>query len=604
MPNNGRLHGEQPNGAVRNGNREAKSDAIAAAHRVSRIEGLPAELLQQIFSHLDHRTLCILESVSSSIRKSVELQGWKAWLDNSDEARVVNALGPAAPRPSKTAAKSLLKTNVAWECHSILARQVEFIHFPQPIGPGSSGRKNKKGQASRNTNSSGSTGNMSYQTKLRYTLAIPLLALHHGSGLYMAYKSTVSLWSAANLEQPTGISTAFPATFSLLPPGQSHDSATAWQDISAMQVIAHGLVAIGRANGQMEVWRAASGETKDNNPALIATLCDNGNDAFAPSGTLECLSYLGSHMLLAGAWKNGSIAIFDLTDVVATAAAAANSGQTTAMRPLPYCHWTAESRPWSIHLGVHSRSHLRQGEPTSSHPPPVWLAVGCQGVDFLYVHRDILSASPPAKVSLRTSNKHESAPHLSTYAMASSTPSSGLDVAVFPPNHLYAGCYDGMVRVWDVESTPPMEDEAVDTPYLLPLPPRYIDRYDPSPIYSMTLGVGPQSHSIAIGTTRHGIVKLFRVDEDSQHTKRQEEPHPNEGFSLYHAPPRGDFPTYSIAGEHGRVFCVGQGRVWEFDARPRSAQPALTDQSVGWYYHGQMELRETGDRGWVSVVTS
>lgn len=257
---------------------------------------------------------------------------------------------------------------------------------------------------------------------------------------------------------------------------------------------------------------------------------------------------------------------------------------------------------------------------------------------------------------------------LSAYAIASS---NAFDNPTFPPHLLFAGCYDGLVRVWDLRQ---LGDEGKDAtaeaatansqtnPIGILLPEqRYTDRYDPSPVYSIVLGVGSKSDSFAIGTARHGIVKLFEMGKDAQGSAQTQtaiawdqgqgreqngqavrRPTPREGSTMYPPSPTADFPTYSVVGEHGRLFGAGAGRLWEFDARvslsdtirldevkegPRHdvitneatfskrqeqylnrgrwemdgfGQSAVEEDSetasttVGWYYHGEMELKRSG----------
>lgn len=589
-----------------NGNDHPTTSSSASWHS-SALETLPPELLSQIFSHLSFSTLCSVELTSRSLRSSLGKYGWKVWLDHSEEARVSRILEDWRLRKSVTKrdVSLLLKINLSWRHKSIAARQIEFVNLPSPVGA------KQQQQNGKNKNK-----NMSYQMKLRHNLAIPLLQLH-SSGLYLAIRSNICFWPSKYLLSSDGLNHSPPIVYQLLTADQSQESMTAWQDVSALQVVSDRLLILGRADGQMQVWRLqdTDGKQQTRHSKLVAKL--TLSDDFSPQGTLQCLSYLPNCALVAAAWKNGGVGVFDLQGITQDVQ---EDDLPTALTPLQ--HWTLDSRPWSIHLGVHSPSH-------TDGPDSPWLAVGCQGVDFLFLYRHILR-TPPTPISLRVSFPESTStpPHLSTYALASSRRDANLDTSILPPNHLYAGCYDGMVRVWNVEGTllphldateNPTSTSASPTHLSLPLPNRYIDRYDPSPIYSITLGVGPHSHSIAIGSARHGVVKLFRIDADSQHVKRIEES-PNEGASFYPPPPPGDFPTYSIAGEHGRLFCVGQGRVWELDARPRP-RPKMTladgtegsqkaskqqqyqqkdqrEHHVGWYFHGQMELRVSGDRGW------
>lgn len=257
---------------------------------------------------------------------------------------------------------------------------------------------------------------------------------------------------------------------------------------------------------------------------------------------------------------------------------------------------------------------------------------------------------------------------LSAYAVTSSNSS---DNPTFPPHFLFAGCYDGLVRIWDLRQLDDrLTGDAGDAaatgsqrePVSILLPEqRYTDRYDPSPVYSIVLGVGSKSDGFAIGTARHGIVKLFEMGKDAQGSAQSQtaiawdqgqgreengravpRPRPREGSTMYPPAPSADFPTYSVVGEHGRLFGAGAGRLWEFDARvplgstasqngtredkqqdftadeatfaerqqqyqtkgrwevegfgdpPVGEDAETASTTVGWYYHGEMELKRSG----------
>ena len=169
------------------GNSHPTSSSSSAWH-ASALEILPPELLSQIFSHLSFSTLCSVELTSRSLRSSLNKYGWKVWLDHSNEANVSRILADSRLLHSVTKrdVSSLLKTNLSWSKKAIAARQIEFVNLPSPVGAPGAKQQNGKDK------------NMSYQKKLRYNLAIPLLQLH-SSGLYLAIRSNICFWPASML---------------------------------------------------------------------------------------------------------------------------------------------------------------------------------------------------------------------------------------------------------------------------------------------------------------------------------------------------------------------------------------------------------------------
>lgn len=554
------LHSNGRNTNGRQGNSGSSSSSIP-----STLERLPPELLEEIYALLSFETLCAIELVSRFLRNTVRQVGWRSWFEHNEEANVLTVLADGQERRTRRQASSLRKVSKVWLNRAFQARLVQFHELP-------GGKANHTGRLDANT-------------------SIPMLELHR-DGLYLAIRSNVYMWPSRTLLGPHGIaSKARPSSFQLN--ANARRSMTAWDDISAMQVINPRVIVIGRADGSLEVWLLRKDES-DRPPFL--TGLERGSQ---PSGEVQALSYLGQRALLAACWKDGTIALFHMGKIIEMTSTTKDSQlQPTCPTLSPFRSWTVDSRPWSIHLGLHSR-------PASETQLSPWLAVGCQGVDFLFLYRHILDQTGEVEsISLRVSpGRSGRPPRLSTYALASSRGEASLDLQVFPPNHLYAGCFDGMTRVWDVEASPIRTDEDTDIaipPRILPLQQRYIDRYDPSAIYSIVLGVGPNSHSIAIGTARHGLVKFFNVLKDSQHHKRQLD-NPNEGFALYPPGVPRQIPSYAIVGEHSRIWAVGQGKVWEFDARPKARGKRGGDysQSVAWYHHGEMTFRTTGDCGWI-----
>ncbi|CAO1633817.1 unnamed protein product [Sympodiomycopsis kandeliae] len=581
--------------------------------RRSHFEDLPIELLCKIYRHLSYKSLSSLYQVCKHLNHSVNQYGWTIWVTKRPKLlSILNSSTKEDTPYTKQDVSRIIKINQSWRLKSIRCKQVHFHTLPYPVGLSKNNRKP-----------------LTYQMQLKYNTAIPILAMT-ARGLFMAFKSFICIWQDATLASSDGVTKSPPSIVHLFERKDAGDDA--WLDISCFQIIEpstegkHLLAVIGRVNGDLEIWSLNLDQC---DAKLIYTMSSSEDTSRSSSHqTVQSMSFLSHCNLLAVAWKSGQVALFDLSHIVSSDLDVVIKEESSPLPLQSVRSWDVNSRPWSIHLGMYSTS-----------PFNPWLAVGCQGVDFLFLYPEPLQqqgqegSSAPDCHSLRTSYS-ETPPHLSTYALASSRLPHLLDKKLFPTNHLYAGCYDGMVRVWDVEqvakqsrSSKDIEDPSSSSPPIgVPLTERYVDRYDPSPVYSIALGVGLNSQCIAAGTARFGIVKVFRIGQDSQRDrgkrsllhhdtnssesddeeldaeiKREEDLDPDEGCSFYPPAPRGDFPTYSIVGEHGRLFHVGQGRIFEMDSRAHASVDG--EQSVGWYYHGQMELRRTGDRGSVRMVT-
>lgn len=668
----------------------------AAAPPRPTLATLPAELHVAIFASLPLSSLLSLSLVCKALRATVEANGWDAWLLHSPQAqrhcvlRTGRGHDGRGHSDARKRVQEILSINSAWNAKALLGRQYHFVELPPPAGKGSSaaargGSRTARGRG-RGSRQAQDRGGLSYTELIQFNQGMPLLCLH-GSGLYLAFKSTISIWSWPALHTARGLRHHPPQVIALPRSGGTGSStaASAWHDISAMQVLGDGIVAVGRVDGWLEIARLGieptEGEAGPKRREGDAPALDRYSllSSYRPesSGTteLQCISYLPGEALLTAAWKDGTVAILR--------AEKGFSGLNLVRK------WTIASRPWSVHLGQLSEADGGTW----------WLAVGCQGKDFLRVsawdrarlssslvkmyanipyHNFSLQLYDPALPSFADSkselepryrslrvSRDATPPSLSAYALASARMDDSALWEDFPPHHLFAGCYDGSVRVWDVrtrlssrevakererdvqwerdmererlrhvasssslqsqsQTGTPSRSQANATASDRPTPSsvavvppirRYTDRYDPSAVYSITLGVGPRSASFAIGTARHGNVKVFSVhddaqqqqqrqqqqmveidDEFSQHTVQSQQSSAaepkrrvREGYNLFCPAPPADTPTYSIVGEHGRLFCAGQGRVWELDARGRLGVEA---QESGRRSNGQDEEKE------------
>ncbi|PWN20457.1 hypothetical protein BCV69DRAFT_313039 [Microstroma glucosiphilum] len=656
------------------GNGSIHAQTPATSDPAPTLASLPPELLTQTLLHLCLSDLTSLSLVSKPLHTAVDLHGWSAWLAHSPAARRKQILkgDVRVDANGREAAKALLGIDRAWQRKTFLARQIHFVDLPAPLGlTGVNGQNHGAENKSGWGNSSRGRGrpHMSYQALSRQNQAMPILRLCT-RGLIMALKSSLCFWPTRLLQSKKGIKEDQPKVVTLLG-DHTKESPTAWEDISAMELIDDGhWILIGRVDGKLELWQwEVLTSPKGLTPRLLASYQPES----ASASSVQAISYLTSHDLIAIAWKGGEVVVFELIksslcreDFTSSDHPEEEVDGTGPSRDVGdgfrlLSSWSIDARPWSLHLGV-----------TQEGSSP-WLVLGCQGIEFLRIYTASYllalcgARSEPPYTSLRMSSSRNPQV-MSVYAIASSNCS---DNPSFPPHLLFAGCYDGLVRLWDLRqlekqsngtSARAAANSSRTSPASILLPvQRYTDRYDPSPVYSIVLGVGSKSRSFAIGTARHGIVKLFQMDTDAQGGAQNQtaiawdqgqgreenglairRPAPREGSSMYPPSPPADFPTYSVVGEHGRLLGAGAGRLWEFDARvslgdttsrdgkrdvekhdhtaseatfcKRQEQyltkgrwevdgfgdPAVEEDvetastTVGWYYHGEMELKRSG----------
>lgn len=562
-------------------NRQHRHARGKASHSAALLS-LPTELLSQIFQHLDLSTLATLCLVSRSVRRSVDSIGWATWLKNPEAQRhrvlsegIPSELERKRPR-HKERLKQLLQIDDAWSRRTFGARQIFFDSLPYPIGDHGRRHQDARGRS-------------------RQAFALVCLSKQ---GLGLAVRSCLAFWTSPALREHAGIRSRKPQVFQLFHDVKQRGQPSAWEDITAIEAVSEIgqgglLLAVGRLNGRLELWKLPSRRDKQRR----ATLLDSMPGPNGRLSSVQRLSHLASHKLLAAVWKDGTISLLKIANF-------GERGQDSKLpEERPWTLWRrwrrANAVPWTIHLGF-----------SGTGPDQFWLAVGCHGDRPVLLYRKWSShGTTGASDGLVEGPVLEYEPlceefldrkQLAVYAMDSLRP---LPATSFPkgltsPQELFIGCYDGSVRVLD------LRDGLIKAVYR--------DVYDDSPVYSLALGIGKSSTSIAVGTARHGVVKIYEHPKDRQAdvagepmAHRSSSHHGGvareEGWSIFPPIPTASCPTYSIAGEHGRLFCAGVDRIWEFDARINMSSrkgESVNDetlQSVAWYQHREMDLHKTDE---------
>jgi len=299
-------------------------------------------------------------------------------------------------------------------------------------------------------------------------------------------------------------------------------------------------IAIGRLNGLVEIIRLSS--TKQyprQKQRVLVNLVWLWRDT-TTSTSIQAMHACPFSGLLAIAGKNGSIALFKFN---------LSKGFKTAIDLLE--QWSVGSRPWSVWINQSA-----------------WLAVGVSDIEpvLLYPLHEV-TGRPGLAIHLGTS----SAKVTSVYALQIKT--------IAGKCTLLAGCYDGVLREYNI-------DEALASPQTTILPQSQLrDRFDPSAIYCLCVGIGQGGgKDVAAGTARHGVCKVFRstgVESDS--------------WSMFAAHPS-QSPTYSLVGQHDRLFGVTDALFWQIDLRP-GIPPAPTEgrghHTLAFYQHGDMILEKS-----------
>ena len=249
------------------------------------------------------------------------------------------------------------------------------------------------------------------------------------------------------------------------------------------------------------------------------------------------------------------------------------------------------TRAWSVLLGGIRRQK--------------WLAVGMTAEHAVYIYP---LTHTGGRVTLNEPFYIASTgQRTSVYAMATAPAGSSI-----PSYLLFAGCYDGVVRVYDTrqlrhaQSTMDMQllNEALESSpngHNLPRRHRRIRReldpvaifredYDTDAVYSLAFG-GPRSTWLLVGGSRHAKVRLFDASMLSEYDvpllspPSAVEDRTEGGDWTAFALPNTDSPQYGLAGAADRIVGVTDRKVWWLDL----GLPLLTDagsaSSIAYFRH-------------------
>lgn len=484
------------------------------------------DVLICIASNLDTTSLSRLSQTCRSLYNFTEEHGWKSlWLSSAG----ASSMGDAAILSSNDASSPAVLSSAGSkykQCFRVdKAWATKTFHCQQarlPFVATPSGKVEK------------------HQPQPLLLLTPTALLLFTGSEMRVWSSSTLRKGAAVQLEEAQIFYLTNPAGLdSKRRPGTP--ALALWDICACTQIDVLGeYIAIGRLNGMVEIIRFKSTKWHPRQKQRVqVNLVWLWRD-LTTSTSIQAMHGCPSSGLLAIAGKNGSMALFKCV---------LQKGVKASFDLL--IQWKVDSRPWSVWV------HESQ-----------WLAIGVSDVEpvLLYPLQEGSSRLGTA-IHLGTS----SARATSVYALQTKMVAGRCT--------LLAGCYDGVLREYNIT------EALLFPPRTSILPQRQLrDRFDPSAIYSLCLGVGQRGEDVAAGTARYGVCKVFRstgVESDS--------------WSMFAAYPS-QSPTYSIVGQHDRLFGVTDALFWQIDLRPGVA-PAPSDgqdnHTLALYKHGDMVLEKS-----------
>lgn len=511
------------------------------------LANLNADVFATILSFLDTKSMARLEQTCIYVRNFIQQFGWYRLLNN--ELRTLNE--DLIQKGRKSSAKELLRINEAWKTRTFLASQCNLDN--------ASNGKASETESAINSN----------------PVSVPFCQLHllpHGLILLMG--SEMRYWPNVELEKRQPIKMENCSLFKLINPAnldkkwilqnQSRKGKKAWNknpikatavwDICASAVLNKEgtLIALARVNGlieivQMEVGKASM-QTRIHLIWFWPDLMDSGI-------VIQTLASCTNSGLLAICGKQGDVW---LISVQKRQTAGRRKVVQGALDVQPLSYWKTNDRIWSACFAQITMSDRR----------PPWIAIGTGSCEGVLVY-SLTTKSPERFASLYCDG-------VSIYSIKTASMKNNKSIR----HVLYAGCFDGKLRTFDVTKAINANDSnALSVMY---------DKYDPSAMYCLLTGIGQDGMQIAAGTARHGVVKMFDVREAVKDTKRDKNNQEREkeiihkedasliaqcipdierqGWSMFAAHPSRS-PTYSLAGNIDRIFGVTDQKLWQVDLR-------------------------------------
>lgn len=207
-----------------------------------------------------------------------------------------------------------------------------------------------------------------------------------------------------------------------------------------------------------------------------------------------------------------------------------------------------------------------------------WVAVGMTGEQAVYVYPLLRSAGLELGEPMYVGTRLRS----SVFALATAPGHSHI-----PPWLLFAGFYDGTVRVYDTRSLnePGRRRREMDAIAVLK------EDRPTDAVYSLAFG-GPRAHLLIAGGARHAQVRVFDIEFLEHYTvpllASPGATKPNTGWTAF-ALPSTDSPQYALAATPSHLLGVTDRKFWCFNF----ASPLLThprSPPIAYFSHADPEL--------------
>lgn len=563
------------------------------------LTNLNADVLATILSFLDLESLARLEQTCRYVRNFIQQFGWTRLLNSE-----LRALSEDQIRKGHyISAKEILRINLAWKTRTLLASQCDLDNA-------SLGKTNEAGNAT----DSNST-------------FVPFCQLHLlPHGLILLMRCEMRYWPNIELEKRQPIKMENCSIFKLENPAnldkvwiaqnrrrkgrrawnKNAIGATAVWDICASAVLNKQgtLVALARVNGLIEIVRIELRKGMQARVHLIWFWHDLMDSGIA----IQTLTSCPDSGLLAICGKQGDVW---LLSVRKTQTARQHKVTHEALNVRPLSYWKVNGRVWSACFA----------KIESSFRYPTWVAIGTGSREGILIYS---LTSDLTKTPERIARLH--CDGVSIYSIKTARVNCRESVRQV----LYAGCFDGKLRTFDVIRAIETDDSSAMS--------MMYDKYDPSAMYCLLTGVGQDGTQIAAGTARHGVVKMFDVreafkciEEDKNNQEVEKEIVSNadqrdsgnipdierQGWSMFAAHPS-QSPTYSLAGNFDRIFGVTDQKLWQVDLRNGAShidQITWNDQlvklnaakeyelekgKVAYYRHSDMLLEHSNLPLWIT----
>ncbi|SPO36926.1 uncharacterized protein PSFLO_02397 [Pseudozyma flocculosa] len=621
------------------------------------LSSLPSDLLLLIAAKLDPIDLANLAATCTSSLRFVDDLAWRAFVQSRQAPLVLDRTAsiPAPTAPDLALQRSVwwhrakfhLSLSRAWQQKILLATQHDL-----PL-PGHASRAHQKLSSSASRAVARPPPASDFHKSAKLAFAMPYLVLGH-SRLVVAVRSDLHLFERTQLtsiDTPSLQALDFSKCHTLHldthgRPGSDHSRATPnpWQDITAIKKVDDDCdeLVVGFANGTLQRIRIVAQRGKRNKASrlhviVVETIASPRRREIADVSSSRLAQT--DEIVLASISKRGALQVVtvpagqstgdnDASDMrqveewqidhegrpshrrstdqssTSTSTSDGDEGSATPSRsfrspafqnaPLTGSTGVKGTRAWCVHVG---------GGQVVGEQDQRWVAVGLTGDPALFIYmlkrraglgRTELGSTYPLTSSGRRT---------SVFALATPPPTS-----IVPPYLLFAGFYDGSVRVYDTRQlyrrrrASGSDGGASDEATLRPVA-TFSDAFGDAAVYSIAFGgVGgcmllagnrqharvriwdlrelvvrfepgslgrPRSDSTSqiLTRSRHRIVRPDQDDEDDDDGGDREEGAGREGPGAWFVFPAypSSSPQYSIVADADRVWGVTDRKVWVLD---------------------------------------